>query len=167
MTNERVPATADSNLAFVTELERAVTTPVLKLMLQSSYLAIERALIDEAETIADGLAPLMPWYAEIEILKATVSVAANRPAEGLALLERLIAKEPGLHSAVCACAMLKKDLGLGDWRSLAHGVIESAQADPASKQAARGLLDLPSGTTAAAGAVRGATAQQAGLRFVR
>jgi predicted Zn-dependent protease len=167
MTRQAAAAMFELSEAFVTELEAAVPIDTLFLLMRSAYLAIERGQLDEADTLANGLLPFEPWYPEVAILIATVAVATNRPAEGLALLDRLIAKRPGLNSAVCACAMLKKDLGLSDWRALAQRVVDSPDADASSLQAARSLLDLPAAAPPKTQAARSAAAYPAGLRFVR
>lgn len=168
MTNETASARWDSTVTFTDEFWPALSEEVLGHLIGAAYLAVQRGLVDEADAIASGLMPFEPWYSELPIMRATVLVAANRPAESLALLEKLIARRPQEHSAVCACAMLKKELGLANWRPLAQSVLSHPDADADSVRAAREMLGMPAEVVAVVpAAANPAPAHQIGLRFVR
>jgi hypothetical protein len=167
MSTDNLSARWSAAVAAAEPFWPALPGEVLALLTSTAYAAVQQGMVDEADTIATGVAPFELWYTDLAVMRATVAVAANRPAEGLALLEKLIAKRPHLHAAVCACAMLKKELGLANWRALAQRVADSPDADAESVRAARELLDLSPHAAQAPVRPAAAGAHALGLRFVR
>lgn len=160
------PNPAAIDVAFVTELERDVPPDAMHVLTRSALLAVKHYLVDEAEVLSAGLKVFEPYYSAVTMAQATVAAATNRRHEALELLERLIVEEPDLHSAACACATLRKEMGLPGWRTLAQRVVDRAGSDdPHSAEYARVLLDLPATAPAGAARLPGASADQAGLRF--
>jgi hypothetical protein len=141
-----------------------VPLPALHVLTQSALLAVRHQIVGEAELIASGLSPFTPYYDAVAMAQAVVAAANNRQAEALEILERLVAENVDSHSAACACAMLRKELGLPGWRELALRVIERGASDPQSLSRAQELLELPGPPTKGA-ALHGASAVQVGLRF--
>lgn len=152
-------------LAFVEALEQDAPPQVLSLLCQAAQLSVRQSLLDEAATVSAGLQPFEPYYSMVSMAQATVAVALGKPSEALAMLDRLIAEDPQLHPAICACAMLRRELGLSGWRDLAQRVLSARGADAQSKAAAGALLELPGPAAPDGAPLRGATAHQAGLRF--
>jgi hypothetical protein len=152
------------DVAVVEAFEQDVPLPALHLLTQSSLLAVRHQMIGEADLIASGLGIFTPYYTAVAMAQAVVAAANNRQAEALEVLERLVAEDPDAHSAACACAMLRKELGLPGWRELALRVIERGASDPQSLGRAQELLEL-AGPPSRGAALHGASAVQVGLRF--
>jgi hypothetical protein len=117
------------------ELEHDVPLDTLRLLTRTALTAVATQQLDEATLIADGLQPCFGHYLAVAMASATVATATNRPAEALSKLETLVKLRPDMDGVVCACALLKKEMGLSGWRSLAQRVIDSDGDEDATRLA--------------------------------
>jgi thioredoxin-like negative regulator of GroEL len=132
-----LPATPGKSL--LQHLHEDVPIDTLRLVTQTALLAVCSDYIDEANAISDGLQPSFGGYVAVAMAHATVASADGRSADALNLLTRLCARCPRVSALRCALAMLKKELDLPDWRSLAEEVAAD-NSDPQTRDAARGML---------------------------
>jgi thioredoxin-like negative regulator of GroEL len=143
------------------ELAAEVTLDVARLMTQAALLAVSAQRNEDAERIVDGLVPVFGEYAAVAMARATVGVALGRNREALALLESLAGEHPQFMAIRCAYAMLKKELGLSGWQSIAQAIVRD-DSDPQAVQLAEQLLaDLPRRH----GRVAAPSLETSGMRF--
>jgi hypothetical protein len=141
--------------------EDLVPLDTLRLSTRCALTAICYQQNDEAQKIVDGLRPLFGHYIAVAMADATVATATQRYADALSILERLARTNPQVDSVVCACAMLKRDMGIAGWREMAQHVVDYGRDADAVTLAAQAL-----GRSAApSDPGKFSTARQAGLRF--
>ncbi len=131
---------ASSHKSLLQHLHEDVPVDTLRLLTQTALLAVSRDFIDEANAISDGLQPGFGEYVAVAMAHATVASADGRSADALDLLNRLCVRYPQVSALRCAQAMLKKELGLPGWRSLAEELMADS-ADPQAREAARSMLE--------------------------
>jgi predicted Zn-dependent protease len=127
---------------LIDAFERDVPPEVLHLMAGSSYLACGKGLIDQAQTITDGLTPHFSKHAFVAMLRAVLDLATGRRAEALKVMERVMKSNPRDDTLLCMCASLKKDSGAPGWRSLAQCVVDRGE-DADAVRLAEELLAEP------------------------
>jgi predicted Zn-dependent protease len=135
-------STAASSAALTEAFEKDIPLDVLRVMTQSALAAVCQNMPDQAQRIIDGLTPHFLPYTAVAMARATVAMATGRHAEALQMLERLTKTNPQIDAVICACAMLKKEMGVPGWRALAQRVIDRG-ADADAIGIAEEMLALP------------------------
>jgi predicted Zn-dependent protease len=138
MSHKRASAAA-SPKSLLQHLQEDVPVDTLRLLTQTALLAVSSDFINEANAISDGLQPGFGEYVAVAMAHATVASADGRSADALDLLKRLCARYPHVSALRCALAMLKKELDLPGWRTLAEDVAAD-DSDPQARDAAQAML---------------------------
>jgi hypothetical protein len=120
-------------------LESDVPWDTIQLAASSALLAVSNAKPEEAALIAGNLHGAFGNYVQIGLVAASVSATSGRLAEALGVLEDLVKSRPDIDATLCACAVLRKELGVSGWRPLAQRVLQQA-SDPDAVRIARELL---------------------------
>jgi Bacterial type III secretion protein (HrpB1_HrpK) len=110
---------------LATETDGDVPLDVLRLLTGCALAAVCRQMPQEAQQIVDGLQPRFAAYTAVAMASATVATATGRLHDALRMLDRLAAADPQNDAIGCACAMLKRELGMAGWRTLAQRVVDN------------------------------------------
>jgi predicted Zn-dependent protease len=161
---QTVPGQESSRSKELTDaFEKDVPLEVLRLMAGSTVMACGKGLVDQAQTIVDGLTPHFSKHMFVALLRSVLNLAAGRRAEALQVVEHAMKSNPRDDSLLCMCASMRKDLGTPGWRGLAQCVVDRGE-DADAVRIAEALLAEPE-VNRDKMAVPSAKAALAGLRF--
>jgi hypothetical protein len=148
---------------LVDAFEKDIPLEVLHLLAGSTFMACGKGMLDHAKTIVDGLTPIFSKHVFVTMVRSIFDLATGRKEEALAALERLVKTNPRDDTLLCMCALMKKELGVCGWRTLAQCVVDRGE----DADAVRVAEELLAETTAVADkvAVPSAKAALANLRF--
>jgi Bacterial type III secretion protein (HrpB1_HrpK) len=110
---------------LATEIDGDISLDVLRLLTGCALAAVCRQMPQEAQQIVDGLQPRFAAYTAVAMASATVATATGRLNDALRMMDRLATADPHNDAIACACAMLKRELGMPGWRALAQRVVDS------------------------------------------
>ena len=128
MNIQPVPVQVSSISAELTDaFEKDIPLEVVLLMAESTFLAIRKSLLSQAQNIIDGLTPHFSKHIFVPVLGALLAGAEGRHADAMQVLERLMKSSPRSDAITCVCAMLRKELGVPGWRTLAQRVIDRGE----------------------------------------
>jgi hypothetical protein len=154
-------ATQKLPTALRDELQTELGIETAKLMTRVAMLGIKAHLFDDAQRIVDGLEPVFGNYVSVGMGVATLSMALGQNREALDSVEALARTFPAVSAIRAVQAVLKSELGLGGWQTLAEQVL----ADNDDALAVEMMTELTRGSTRV-GARRVAPSFEAtGLRF--
>jgi hypothetical protein len=148
---------------LVEAFEKYVPLEVLHLMVGSSFMACNIGRFDHARTINEGLTPLFSKHNFVVMVCAIFNLATGRKDEALAALERMLKANPRDDTLLCMCALVKKELGVLSWRSLAQRVIDRGEDADAVRVAEELLAEVTAAVDKTA--VPSAEAALAKMRF--
>jgi hypothetical protein len=148
---------------LVEAFEKDVPLEVLRLMAGSTFMACSAGTFHHAQTIVDGLTPLFSKHAFVLVVRSIFDLATGRREEALKALERLVEANPRDDTLLCMCALVKKELGISGWRSLAQCVVDRGEDADAVRVAEELLAELTA--DADKKAVPSAKAALANMRF--
>ena len=143
--------------------EKDVPLEVLRLLTGSTLMACGKGIFDHAQTIVDGLTPLFSKHVFVGMVRSIFDLATGRKDEALTALERLVEANPRDDTLLCMCALVKKQLGVSGWRSLAQCVVDRGEDADAVRVAEDLLAELAA--DADKKAVPSAKAALANMRF--
>jgi hypothetical protein len=143
------------------QMQDDVPLDTLRLLTQSALLAVHRCLIDDAKLITEGLHASFGDYAGVAMAHATVTAADGQTADALELFKKSCQAHPGVSALRCGYAMVKKELDLPGWRTLAEEVALD-DSDPRSRDAAMAMLE---GAAPSDAKRTSSSAVMAGMRF--
>jgi predicted Zn-dependent protease len=120
--------------------EALVGIETAQLLVNLGLLASWERLNDHSDVIFSGVISAYPDLAAVRVSYGVTLVASNRYAEALALLEQVCREYPMHMMGKSALAMVHKEMGNGQWRSLVTQVINNGQ-DEAAVELAQALLN--------------------------
>jgi hypothetical protein len=151
---------------FLSEIEEDVSTETIRLMTRVVLLANENQQQGHARVVVDGLQRPFSQYLSVGMVSVSLALAEGRHSDAMKHLDALAKDWPGNDLVLCACAVLKKELGASGWRDMARKVVERASDDDATRIARELLGASPaSAETTSRTSAHANTGAVAALRF--